>query len=221
MSTNNYFQTPQETSYGAITRANPNNLTNPLAHYCNCGGDTRTILTKSYLCQVRCTECSSFGVAHANRAVAIFNWNMSRLSQFPARLPVLPFTLSHKAAYDPFTLLRHAKTALSEVNDKTDIVHASAARYAVKWAQWFTTKHEFVTEKVMTEKMKTFNDKFIKSADSELSVLQKQYLAVFRKTHQRLNTITIYRNFLRLHCPDVLIKVESILEYPNRLVKAA
>jgi hypothetical protein len=221
MSNNNYFQTPQDTSYGAITHAQPNNLFNPLAHYCTCGGNAETVTTNSELFQVRCTECPSFGVANETKAVAIFNWNMSKLSQFPARLTVLPFRLTNKAKYDPFTLLQHAKSALTNVNKETDPLVASATQYAFKWAQWLTTKHEFVSDDVMSAKMQTFNDEFVEMADAKLSLLQKRYLTVFKKSHQGLNKVTIYRNFLSLHCKEVLAEVQAEIQYPNRLVKAA
>lgn len=221
MNNGNYFQTPLNTSYGAITNAKENNLSHPLAHYCNCGGNTLIVNTKSRLLQVKCTQCKSFGVASSNRAVAVFNWNMSKLSQFPARLPVVPFKLSNKAKYDPFTLLQHAQIALEQINENTDPVRACATQYAVKWAKWLTTKHEFISDRIMAEKMKVFNDDFVMLAENKLTLLQKRYLTIFKKSHQGLNKVTVYRNFLSLHCKDVLAEVQSEIKYPNRLIKAA
>lgn len=220
MSKYNYFQTPKNTSYGAITNAHVNNLRNPLAHYCTCGGSTDIVITKNDLIQVRCTECTSFGVAHANQTVAIYNWNMSKLSQFPARLPILPFSLTSKAKYNPTVLLQIAKRSQKLINDTTDPIQASAINYALKWAQWLTVNHEFLTDGAMNKKLATFSEQFINITERKLSQIQKNYLKIFKRSHQGLNQVSIYRNFLQLHCADVLAKVQAEVVYPNRLIKS-
>lgn len=221
MSNNNYFQTPMNTSYGEITHANHNNTLNPLAHYCNCGGSVNTVTSNAGLFQVRCTNCPSFGVAHKIKEVAVFNWNECKLSQFPARLTVLPFRLTYNAKYNPQALLDDAKKALKHSNDTMNPILISALKYAVKWAVWFTSNNKFLSTGAMEDEMNSFNANFITLTESKLSVLQLQYLAVFKKTHKGLREILIYRNFLKLHCKGVLEQVTKEITYPNRLIKAA
>jgi hypothetical protein len=221
MSHNNFFQTPSETSYGEITHANKRNVLNPLAHYCTCGGSVDTVITNNGSYQVRCSNCPSLGVAHKIKEVAIFNWNECKLSQFPARLTVLPFKLSSKAKYNPHALLEDAKQAFDCANDQINPIRLSALKYALKWATWFTKNNQFLSNSEMDVELQEFNSKFIALANSKMSVLQKRYLEVYKNNHKGLYEMVLYQSFLKLHCKDVLASILEEVTYPNRLIKAA
>lgn len=221
MKNSNFFQTPKNTSYGALTHVHHNNIHDPLVHYCVCGGIANVVITQSELFQVKCSFCSRFSVANKIKPIAIYNWNMSKLSQFPSRLTIIPFRVTNHQKYSPVALLSAANNALKNSNENMDPVVVSAINYSLKWCQWLNNNFVFMSDDAISKQLIAFNEQFIDLADQKLSDHQKSYLKIFKLSHKGLNDIALYRKFLKLHCKSVLASVNAEIDYPNRLIKAA